>query len=267
MSESMPEGAATPPPSAPSPAKAPAAPKPQPKPAPEHNHQSVVIRARPKVIFLWPLLLAALMAGIWTQVALSSGVALGEVSLTPGRIFCWVFVFNLLALSFDFSRGEFLAVLLFFMVTILSIFMLDQNYDVGIIHGIESGLSTVQLRAHPHHYFFLSAVLLLSLLGVWIQGFFDYWEISHNEILHHKGMLGDLKRYPAPNLQLHKEIPDLFEHCLFLPFGGAGRIVITPHGSERSVVLDNVIGVNRIESKIQKMLSSLQVKVDMSGGA
>lgn len=268
MSESTPEGAETP---AKSPAPAaglePAAAPPAKPKAPGQTPKSVVIRSRPKVIFLWPLLLAALLAGVWTQVALSSNVPLHEVSLTPGRIFCWVFVFNLLALSFDFSRGEFLAVLLFFMVTILSIFLLDQNYDIGIIQGIEGGLSTVQLRAHPHLYFFLAAVLLLSLLGVWIQGFFDYWEISHNEILHHKGVLGDLKRYPAPNLQLHKEIPDLFEHCLFLPFGGAGRIVITPQGSERSVVLDNVIGVNRIESAIQKMLSSLQVKVDVSGNA
>ena len=44
--------------------------------------------------------------------------------------------------------------------------------------------------------------------------------------------------------------------------GGAGRIVLTPQGSDRSVVLDNVVGVNKIETRIQHMLSSLQVKVD-----
>jgi len=104
------------------------------------------------------------------------------------------------------------------------------------------------------------------LMGVWVQGFFDYWEITHNEVLHHKGFLGDLKRYPAPNLQLHKEITDLFEYCLFFPFGGAGRIVLMPHGAQRSVVLDNVIGVNIIEERTQKMLSSLQVKIDTGTG-
>ena len=224
-----------------------------------------MIRARPKVIFLWPLLVAALLAGVWTQVSLSSGMAWTDVSLTPGRIFCWVFVFNLLALSFDFSRGEFLALFLFFTVTILTLLLLDQNLEIGLIQGMQGGLSKIQVKAHPHFYFVTSAVLVVTLVGVWIQGYFDYWEISHNEILHHKGVLGDLKRYPAPNLRLHKEIPDLFEHCLFLPFGGAGRIVLHPQGSDRAVVLDNVIGVNRIESKIQHMLSSLQVKVDMSG--
>lgn len=248
------------------------APAPAPSPAPSpfgssdsHVPHSVVIRARPKVIFLWPLLVAALLAGVWTQVSLSSGVSWDQVSLTPGRIFCWVFVFNLLALSFDFSRGEFLALFLFFTVTILTLLLLDQNLEIGLIRGMQGGLSKVQVKAHPHFYFVTSAVLVVTLIGVWIQGFFDYWEISHNEILHHKGVLGDLKRYPAPNLRLHKEIPDLFEHCLFLPFGGAGRVVLHPQGSDRAVVLDNVIGVNRIESQIQHMLSSLQVKVDMSG--
>lgn len=275
--ESVPEEASAPesapsesaPAPMPAPPPAPQAPpppaQPQAKPAGESIPHSVTIRARPKVVFLWPLLLAALLAGIWTQVSLSSGVAWADLSLTPGRIFCWVFVFNLLALSFDFSRGEFLALFLFFTVTILTLLLLDQNLDIGLIKGMQGGLSKIQVKAHPHFYLVTAAVLIVTLIGVWIQGFFDYWEISHNEILHHKGLLGDLKRYPAPNLRLHKEIPDLFEHCLFLPFGGAGRIVLHPQGSERAVVLDNVIGVNRIESKIQHMLSSLQVKVDMSG--
>jgi len=247
------------------PKAAPLSSAPPPRASEDHVPHSVVIRARPKVVFLWPLLAAALLAGIWTQISLSSNVPWTDVSLTPGRIFCWVFVFNLLALSFDFSRGEFLALFLFFTVTILTLLLLDQNLEIGLIQGMQGGLSKIQVKAHPHFYFVTSAVLVVTLVGVWIQGFFDYWEISHNEILHHKGLLGDLKRYPAPNLRLHKEIPDLFEHCLFLPFGGAGRIVLHPQGSERAVVLDNVIGVNRIESKIQHMLSSLQVKVDMSG--
>ncbi|MGE0707988.1 MAG: hypothetical protein AB7N76_14830 [Planctomycetota bacterium] len=250
------------------------APPPAPKEAEEHgakkkdkdkdaHRHTVVIRSRPKVVFLYPLLLAALVAGIWTQGSLASGVALDAISLAPGRIFFWVFVFNMLALSFDFTRGEFVALVLFFGVTILSILLLDQNLDVGIVLHAKAALGWINLRAHHHLYYLIALALTLVFLGVWVQGWFDYWEISHNEILHHKGFMGDLKRYPAPNLQLQKEIPDLFEHCLFLPFGGAGRIVIHPQGSERSVVLDNVIGVNRIEARIQHMLSSLQVKVDL----
>ena len=131
-----------------------------------------------------------------------------------------------------------------------------------MVRPVQEVLSKVQLRAHPHLYFMMALALGLVFIGVEVQARFDYWEVTHNEVLHHHGFLGDLKRYPAPNLRLHKELPDLFEYCLFFPFGGAGRIVLHPHGSERSVVLDNVIGVNRIEERVQVMLSSLQVKVD-----
>tara|TARA_B100000965_G_scaffold321653_1_gene283022 strand:+ start:767 stop:1561 length:795 start_codon:yes stop_codon:yes gene_type:complete len=252
--------ASPPPPSAPKPAEpAPSKPK---KKTEEPPPERVVIRARPKVIFLYPLFVAAVIAGAWTHAGLAGGGTLDAVSLTPGRLFTWVFIFNLLALSFDFTRGEFIALLLFFGVAVLSILLLDQNYDIGLLVKAKALFGYFKLRAHPHVYYMFAVSLGLVFIGVWIQGWFDYWEISHNEIKHHKGFLGDLKRYPAPNLRLTKEITDLFEHCLFLPVGGAGRIVLTPQGSNRSVVLDNVVGVNKIENRIQHMLSSLQVKVD-----
>jgi hypothetical protein len=222
--------------------------------------KSVMIRSRPKVIFLYPTFLVALLAGFWTLFSLGGGDAISQVSLTPGRIFWWVFAINLFGVAFDFTRGEFVALVLFCGVTTLSIILLDERF--AFVRPVQNALSTIKLFAHPHFYFMLAGALGVCLAGVWLVGFFDYWEITHNEILHHKGVLGDLERFPAPNLRLTKEIPDLFEYSLFFPLGGAGKIVIHPHGSSRSVVLENVVGVNRIEVRIQKMLASLQVKVD-----
>lgn len=225
--------------------------------------RSVLIRSRPKVVFLYPTFLVALLAGFWTLASMQAGASLEEVSLTPGRIFWWCFAINLVGLGFDFTRGEFVALVLFFAFISVSVVLLDERF--GFVAPFRQALATIQLRAHPHFYFLLAAALGLVLCGVWCAGFFDYWEISHNEILHHRGLLGDLERFPAPNLRLTKEITDLFEYSLFLPLGGAGRIVLHPHGSNRSVVLENVIGVNRIETRIQRMLASLQVKVDPGG--
>lgn len=226
---------------------------------------SVVIRERPKVIFLYPTLLAALIAAVWTYFGVSGGgpLDIDQLPLGPGRLFWWTFAINMLALAFDFTRGEFVAVVLFFGFAILGIVLLDQNLNV--VRPVQEALSHIKLLAHPHLYLMIALALAVVLVGVAVMGRFDYWEITHNEILHHKGFLGDLKRYPAPNLRLQKEIPDLFEYCLFFPFGGSGRIVLHPQGADRSVVLDNVIGVNRIEERIQKMLSSLQVKFDTTG--
>ena len=95
-------------------------------------------------------------------------------------------------------------------------------------------------------------------MGVVISGHFDYWEITHNEILHHKGFLGDLERFPAPNMRLTNEIPDLFEYSLFFLLGGAGKSVIYPHVSSRAGVLEKVIGESRIEGSSPSLSTILR---------
>lgn len=226
-------------------------------PAPRHDRRSsVVIRSRPKVVFLYPTFLAALLAGIWTWIQLGQGVPLDQVSLTPGRIFWWVFAINLAAMAFDFTRGEFVALVLFFGVISLGIVLLDERWQ--FVAPVRDALSHVQLRAHPHLYLMVALALGVLFVLVFVNGRFDYWEITHNELLHHHGVLSDVERYPAPNLRMTKEIPDLFEYCLL----GAGRLVLQPQGAARAIVLENVILVNRLERNIQHMLAQLAVTID-----
>jgi hypothetical protein len=71
-------------------------------------------------------------------------------------------------------------------------------------------------------------------------------------------VLGDVERYPSPNLRMTKEVTDVFEYALLR----SGRLVLHPHGAPRAIVLENVIGVDGIESDIQRMLSTLSVTVD-----
>ncbi|MCO5169202.1 MAG: hypothetical protein M9894_22900 [Planctomycetes bacterium] len=222
--------------------------------------RSVVIRSRPKVVFLYPTFLAALLAGIWTWIELASGTPLAEVSLTPGRIFWWVFAINLAAMAFDFTRGEFVALVLFFGVIALGIVLLDERWRfVGPLREV---LAHVELRAHPHLYLLMALALGVIFLLVVVNGRFDYWEITHNELLHHHGILGDVERFPAPSLRMTKEIPDLFEYCLL----GAGRLVLQPQGAARAIVLENVILVNRLEARIQRMLAQLAVTIEAPPG-
>lgn len=232
--------------------------QPAPSAAPPRSDRrpSVVIRSRPKVVFLYPTFLAALLAGIWTWIQLGQGVPLDAVSLTPGRIFWWVFAINLAAMAFDFTRGEFVALVLFFGVISLAIVLLDERWQ--FVAPVRDALSHVQLRAHPHLYLLIALALGVLFALVFINGRFDYWEITHNELLHHHGVLSDVERYPAPNLRMTKEIPDLFEYCLL----GAGRLVLQPQGAARAIVLENVILVNRLERQIQHMLAQLAVTID-----
>lgn len=222
--------------------------------------RSVVIRSRPKVVFLYPTFLAALLAGVWTWIQLAQGVPLDAVSLTPGRIFWWVFAINLAAMAFDFTRGEFVALVLFFGVIALGIVLLDERWR--FVEPLRDALAHVELRAHPHLYLLMALALALIFLLVFVNGRFDYWEITHNELLHHHGVLGDVERFPAPSLRMTKEIPDLFEYCLL----GAGRLVLQPQGAARAIVLENVILVNRLEARIQRMLAQLAVTIEAPPG-
>jgi len=81
--------------------------------------------------------------------------------------------------------------------------------------------------------------------------------IRSNEILHKEGFLGDVRRFPSPNLRMNKEIGDVFEFILL----GAGRIVLSPASEKQSIALEHVLRVNRAEKAIQDLLSSLSVEI------
>ena len=80
---------------------------------------------------------------------------------------------------------------------------------------------------------------------------------SQNELLHHHGILSDLKRYPAPNLRVDKEINDVFEFMLL----GAGRLILHPTTEKRAIVLDNILFVSDKERELTKMLGSIKVQI------
>ena len=86
---------------------------------------------------------------------------------------------------------------------------------------------------------------------------FDYWEVRSNELLHHFGLWGNLKRYSAPHVRIDKEVNDVFEFMLL----GAGRLVLQPRGEQRAFVLENVLWINRKEEAITKLLGALTVDV------
>jgi hypothetical protein len=92
---------------------------------------------------------------------------------------------------------------------------------------------------------------------VFIDTRFDYWEVMPNEIIHHHGVLGNVNRFPAPQLKLEKEITDVFEFLLLR----SGRLLIHPSTERRAIVLENVPNINRREDEIQALLRVLDVHV------
>jgi hypothetical protein len=61
---------------------------------------------------------------------------------------------------------------------------------------------------------------------------------------------------------MNKEINDLVEFLLLR----SGRLVFLPQSAREAIVIDNVIGVNRIEDEVKDLLSFMAVRPNQRPG-
>ncbi|MEQ8763890.1 MAG: hypothetical protein RL885_08185 [Planctomycetota bacterium] len=215
----------------------------------------VVIRPLPKVIFLWPSWVVSLVC--WIIAATISGKEEPWVEPgTLGLLFTMTFFVNMFFFSFDFGRTTSLTLAAVGLASLFIVLWADSQW--GFLPGLKTYVwNEINIQANTQFYGFFTGFLFLILLVVFVQSRFHYYIIKHNEILHKVGYLGDVQRYPSPNLRMTKEIPDVFEYILLR----AGRLIIHPSRSPNAIVIENVININRIEEDIQHLLSSLSVNI------
>ncbi len=223
-------------------------------PALEKTH--VIVRAYPKVVYLYLTWLASLVCGILQPNLIDEEgmllVSAIQKSSLIGRIWMGIFVFNILVISFEFSRIRSVAIVFF----ILAFFFAGAKWD--FIQPVTDFVGGLNLVMNGSFYYTMAAVFTVIFLLVFINTRFSYWEIQPNEILHHHGFLGDVHRYPTRGLRMQKEITDVLELILLR----AGTLVLTPTGVDRPIVLENVIAITKVEDKIQRLLGTLKVHVD-----
>lgn len=211
----------------------------------------LVIRSWPKMIFLWPTAMVALVAGIVTGLS-------GGWDETFGHIFVVCFFLNLAVLTFDFPRSTSLTIFITVITLGLGVVLLNQQF--GIIEPLQQWLASLDVNASPEFYISIFASMLILYIGMAIVTRFDYWELTSNELIHHTGLLGDVERFSTAGLKLNTELNDVFEYVL----AGAGRIIINIPGQQRPYVLDNVLRINRVLSVSQELLSRRIVEVSSS---
>lgn len=212
---------------------------------------SVLIRSYPKAIFLYPSFLTAIICAI---IAFVHKDPAGYDRLS-GDIFFTVFALNILITAWDFSKTGFIAVILLAIIAILGGALLEMKVD--FLSNVLRFVSGIQLRCHPHVYLFFAGLFGFLLLLSFIQSRLDYWEVHGNELLHVTGFVGNVERFPAPNLRFRKELPDVFEYTLLR----AGTLVLEPVAGERHP-LPNVININSIERRIEQLLSTIDVTLE-----
>ena len=222
---------------------------------PEKRANSIKLVSYPKVVFLYPLFLVSLVAAIWVNVR-------GHGADTEFVTVFWLgtFALNLAVMSFDFPRTTSLTLFCALFGAAMGLLLLYQVRP-GWFPGVFDYLGRLKPFASGAFYWCVTGVLAVLFLTVFINRRFDYWEVRPNELLHHHGVLSNLKRYSAPNLQIEKEIDDVFEYALLR----SGTLILHPRNEPRSIVLENVPNITRKEAEITRMLSALQVSVRDEG--
>ena len=225
----------------------------------------IIIRSWPKVIFLYPVMLTTFFCGFWqlflgdpADFAVDQPEKAANIRQTmqvAGMFFFSVFCLNLLVISFEFNRFRTMAIV--FAILAILFLLLYLSHDLPVLSTIRDMLDGLKFELSTSFYLALGSYLLIVFVFVFLNSRFNYWVVKSNEILHKEGFLGDVRRFPSPNLRMSKEINDVFEFLLL----GAGRIIMNPASEKRAIVLDHVLRVNVAEKAIQDLLSSISVEI------
>lgn len=227
----------------------------------------MVIRSFSSMIMLIPLFVLSLVCFL-TQMLLNNrriltDADLLEISTNPrsymnvlGLIFIILFTLNILLIAFDFNRASTIVIIVA-IIAVIAILLLVNVYT-GFIQMVIANFPTLKFHLSTQMYFSLMILFFFILLFTWLRTLFNYYVIEGNELIHHKGLGGGTERYPAANMGVVKEFPDLLE----LFFFRSGTLILTPPKIERAIVLKNVIGISKKVNEMNEILARLKVDIN-----
>ncbi len=214
--------------------------------------EQIILRAWPKMLFFWPAALVALAAGVMSYMA-PDNIERGEFW---GALFLVVFALNLLIITFEFPRST--SLILVLACVAIAWILVELNRRYNIVVPLTNFIEGLRLMATPDFYFALFMIYAILLVSMFISTRFNYWEISSNELLHHKGLMQDVERFSTNGLQYSKEISDFFEYLI----GRSGKLILRIPGVDRTITLNNVLGINRVADSLDLILEHRSVSVN-----
>ena len=214
--------------------------------------ESVIIRPWPKVVFLYPTFLGACLAFLLSMLKVDPRLI--------GNTFMVLLCTNLLVFSFDFSRIKSITIVIALVAVVAVGAWLDTRWNVvGFVGRLLGG---VDVQMNAGFYGLLSAFMAFLLVLVFVNSRFHYYEVNAREILHHHGYLGDITRWSTEGLEMNKEIYDMAEYLLMQ----SGRLIFLPQSAKKAIVIDNVAKVNRVEERVNDLLSVVAVRLNQRPG-
>lgn len=223
----------------------------------EKTPESIVLFSYPKIVFLYPVFIASLVAAVYlTFQHQPLEASVNHPAVLVSTLFLTILAVNMVVLSFDFPRTTSLTLFFFIAALVLGFVLVCMRWP-DVFPWITHLLVDFHPLANATFYWAFVGILGAIYLAVLVVVRFDYWEVRPNELLHHHGLLANLERLSAPSLRIDKEINDVFEYMLLR----SGRLILQASSERRAIILDNVLFIKKKEEAITRMLGALQVQV------
>jgi hypothetical protein len=210
--------------------------------------QMVIIRSHFKSIYLIPMALLSVVLAVFSA-HFGDGHPRQEVL---GLIWVAAFAFYMNIFVFEWSRAWTFGALGFGAALGMVFYLLEWWGGIG------NFFRDIGIKFNAPAYWFFAAFFGLCALISVIRTRMNYVVVESNEVqIYRNAMFGDRERISMLNPRVEVRVPDMLEY--FHPFYSAGQIII--HAPNRSIVLDNVLQIRRIERATDRIGSSLSVRV------
>lgn len=206
-----------------------------------NSNLRVVVRPLPKVVYFYLTWIMSFVCGL--VVGVSSG-AEGHPPVWVGQTWTYLFFFNVLVISFDFSEERSLIGLLSAVAGIVLLMYFDVLGPVSHFFG------SIQPEMSGSFYWTVFVGFTFIYALVFLNTRLDYWVVRPNEVIHRYGVFPKMKRYSTDDMRVDKTVPDMLERLLL----GTGQIVLSTPSEKFPIVLDNVMRIGTIDNRIADIL-------------
>ncbi|MEW6235139.1 MAG: hypothetical protein AB1656_07110 [Candidatus Omnitrophota bacterium] len=177
------------------------------------------------------------------------------VDKAMGVIFLIVLAFSLFTLCVDLEIRWALFTFTACIVVGLLFYIINERW--AFLPDFVRHIASLTPIATPQFYFVIFVIwVILMIISLGIVRF-HYVRIESNEVIVVGGLLERQQRFPTIRMQYIKDIQDVFEY--YLPFVRSGRLVLTFPEQHESIVIDNVLNIEKVIEKLDKISSTLQV--------
>ena len=181
----------------------------------------------------------------------------GLVNTILAVIFLAMLAFSLFVVCIDFEVRWSLLIFVTLLTILMSALVAEKMGYIELPDAL-SFFDNFTLYATPLFYYCVFGIWVLLMFVSAVIARLHYVKIEHNEVVYVSGVLETQKRLSTFRMHYTKEIQDVFEY--WLPFVGSGRLVFTFPNEEQPLIMDNVLGINRVLKKLDKKSSTFQVR-------